>query len=118
MLKTTRNTEGKQTEPSKTLVHIIRNRLHLKTARLIQHTALFTEIRPLRTDSAYNLLAAIHNAARCNRVSDALSLIFKLENMLSDCGNKSNKNKSFPLKRLKNNALFYKKIHINLMPTI
>lgn len=62
-------------ELSNSLVHLFRNRLHLKTARLIQHIALFAEIRPLRTDSAYNLLAAIHNAARCNRVSDALSLI-------------------------------------------
>lgn len=35
MLKTTRKEEGKQTEPSKTLVHIIRNRLCLKTARLL-----------------------------------------------------------------------------------
>lgn len=75
MLKTTRNKEGKQTEPSKILVHIIRNRSSIKTARLIQHIALFAEIRPLRTDSAYNLLAAIHKAAIDERVSDALSLI-------------------------------------------
>lgn len=47
MLKTTRNKEEKQTEPSKTLVPIIRNRTNIKTAWLIQHTALFAKIRPL-----------------------------------------------------------------------
>lgn len=74
MLKTTRNKEEKQTEPSKTLVPIIRNRVHIKTARLIQRTALFTEIRPRQIWCI--LLCRLAQAAVSEWVSDAQSLPF------------------------------------------
>lgn len=48
------------------------NRILIKTARLIQRTALFADIRPSRQKSAHNLLVAIHNATVYIRVFDAL----------------------------------------------
>lgn len=76
MLKTTRNKEEKQTEPSKTLVPIIRNRIKLKDGSAFSRIALLRRHPSMEQKSAYDLSVAIHKATSFKRVSDALTGLF------------------------------------------
>lgn len=54
MLKTTRNKEGKQTEPSKTLVPIIRNRIDVSGSTYWAQIAVFSRHPPNGTEVGIN----------------------------------------------------------------
>ncbi len=74
MLKTTRNKEEKQTEPSKTLVPIIRNRMNVYGSTYWANSRIQPTSARMGQNSAYDFSVAIHKATTDKRVSDALRL--------------------------------------------